>query len=190
MNPPRVYELTIPNSQRINSNTAIVQSIGTPFAVAAVFRFIGSRRINQQPSRSIGARRQTQVSSKVPIQAVSALYRKQLLRNKWKGPRAYGPISIDLNNPVAHRVKRKIRHRMQVEFAHEVGSVRFRGLYAEAKSDCNFLISSSFSDELDYFPLPRRQNALSGRMAFFLWTQIAIEHHLCHFRSEEGAGVP
>lgn len=31
MNPPSVYELTIPNSQRIKSNTAIVQSIGIPF---------------------------------------------------------------------------------------------------------------------------------------------------------------
>jgi hypothetical protein len=31
MNPPSVYELTMPNIQRINNRTAIVQSIGTPF---------------------------------------------------------------------------------------------------------------------------------------------------------------
>src|SRR5580692_1590782 len=31
MNPPNVYELTMPNSHRIISKTAIVQSIGTPF---------------------------------------------------------------------------------------------------------------------------------------------------------------
>lgn len=34
MNPPSVYELTIPNSQRINSTMAIVQSIGFPFLEA------------------------------------------------------------------------------------------------------------------------------------------------------------
>jgi hypothetical protein len=37
MNPPIVYELTMPNSQRINSKTAIVQSIGTPFVDVVVF---------------------------------------------------------------------------------------------------------------------------------------------------------
>jgi hypothetical protein len=31
MNPPRVYELTMPNSHRINSKTAIVQSIWLSF---------------------------------------------------------------------------------------------------------------------------------------------------------------
>jgi hypothetical protein len=36
MNPPNVYELTIPNSQRINSITAIVQSIGIPFRQVSV----------------------------------------------------------------------------------------------------------------------------------------------------------
>jgi hypothetical protein len=34
MNPPSVYELTIPNSQRIKSNMAIVQSIVIPFLEA------------------------------------------------------------------------------------------------------------------------------------------------------------
>jgi hypothetical protein len=31
MNPPSVYELTIPNNQRIKSNTAMVQSIVVSF---------------------------------------------------------------------------------------------------------------------------------------------------------------
>ena len=30
MNPPSVYELTMPNNQRITSKTAIVQSIAAP----------------------------------------------------------------------------------------------------------------------------------------------------------------
>jgi hypothetical protein len=34
MNPPSVYELTMPNNQRIKSKTAIVQSIATPFLEA------------------------------------------------------------------------------------------------------------------------------------------------------------
>src|SRR5216684_331756 len=36
MNPPSVYELTMPNSQRIKSKTAIVQSIGIPFLKVCV----------------------------------------------------------------------------------------------------------------------------------------------------------
>lgn len=38
MNPPSVYELTIPNSQRIRSSMAIVQSIGIPFPEAIYLR--------------------------------------------------------------------------------------------------------------------------------------------------------
>jgi len=37
MNPPSVYELTIPNSQRIKSNIAIVQSIVILLFVEAVY---------------------------------------------------------------------------------------------------------------------------------------------------------
>jgi hypothetical protein len=36
MNPPSVYELTIPNNQRIKSNTAMVQSIVVSFPGSGV----------------------------------------------------------------------------------------------------------------------------------------------------------
>jgi hypothetical protein len=37
MNPPKVYELTIPSNQRTRSITAMVQSIVNPFRVCAIF---------------------------------------------------------------------------------------------------------------------------------------------------------
>lgn len=37
MNPPKVYELTIPSNQRTRSITAIVQSIVNPFRARAIF---------------------------------------------------------------------------------------------------------------------------------------------------------
>jgi hypothetical protein len=37
MNPPKVYELTIPSNQRTRSITAMVQSIVNPFRARAIF---------------------------------------------------------------------------------------------------------------------------------------------------------
>lgn len=37
MNPPKVYELTIPSNQRTRSITAMVQSIVNPFRACAIF---------------------------------------------------------------------------------------------------------------------------------------------------------
>jgi len=48
MNPPNVYELTMPNSQRIKSKTAIVQSIDIPFLVAVC---LSSQQLQSNVSR-------------------------------------------------------------------------------------------------------------------------------------------
>src|ERR1700692_1828001 len=64
MNPPSVYELTMPNIQRINSKTAIVQSIGTPFLNLS----------NRLPRRSVERARQGSLSGENPIQYAISLY--------------------------------------------------------------------------------------------------------------------
>jgi hypothetical protein len=64
INPPRVYELTMPNSQRINNKTAIVQSIGTPFL----------NLFDQLTSLKFRATHFGEVSSGGPIRGAISLY--------------------------------------------------------------------------------------------------------------------
>jgi len=97
---------------------------------------------------------------------------------------------IDLHDSVANGVKRKVCDRMQVQFAHQVGSVSFRGLDAETKGNSDFLRGLAFGNELNHFPFTRRQNRLMiGVLAFAVGAQVPVEHHLRDFRCEEGPAI-
>jgi hypothetical protein len=52
MNPPSVYELTIPKAHRINSKTAIVQSIEISFSNHGDQRVTNRRKLKYEAARS------------------------------------------------------------------------------------------------------------------------------------------
>src|ERR1700722_3779902 len=78
---------------------------------------------------------------------------------------------------------------MQVEFSHEIGAMSFGGFYAEAERRGDFFGRLAFCDKLNYLTFARRENLLGCSFAFFVGAQIAIEHHLRDFGSEEGSPV-
>src|ERR1700691_1272639 len=78
---------------------------------------------------------------------------------------------------------------MQIKFAHEVGAVSLGGFHAQAQSDGDLFGGFSFSDQLDHFTLSWGQDAMLGIVVYLGRTEIAVEHHLRDFGSEEGSAV-
>jgi hypothetical protein len=100
MNPPSVYELTIPNSQRIKSNTAIVQSIVIPFQKAVSV---------QSTALELTYRAALPLSSKAPREGSISLYLWRIIKMTTPEPWSY---SVDVNDPIPYRIEGKGRYRM------------------------------------------------------------------------------
>jgi hypothetical protein len=58
-----------------------------------------------------------------------------------------------LNDLVADRIPYQFAYRVDFQLAHDVGSVRFRGLDADAEGGSNFLAAFSFREQLHDFAL-------------------------------------
>src|SRR5437660_3537969 len=139
MNPPKVYELTMPSSHKIRSTTAIVQSIVVFFSAldglalqAGVGAFRGQRKQNVRARlSSIGCRH------------------KQFCARDY---------SEHLHDAIADGVSRQVGHRVQAQFAHEIGTVSFRRLDAQIEGDGHLFAGLSLRQQLNDFALTRGQD--------------------------------
>lgn len=102
MNPPIVYELTMPNSQRIISKTAIVQSIGTPFVDV---------RVSFYPATQRSVRRLCCVE--YPAKALSGAQSRLSWADCAIDNVGLG-VLVNLDDAVPYGVEREICNRMQV----------------------------------------------------------------------------
>src|SRR6266849_7547455 len=73
-----------------------------------------------------------------------------------------GQGSLSLNDLILDGVSDHFTDGMKLQFAHDVSAVGFRGFYADAESDGNFLAAFSFGEELDDFTFARGE-AVAGR---------------------------
>ena len=80
---------------------------------------------------------------------------------------------------------------MQLEFAHDVGAVRFGGFYADAKGYSYFLAAFALRKQLHYFALPRREAAAKNGhvVGDCILLAEAIEQHVCSARGKEGTVI-
>src|ERR1700693_1434321 len=101
------------------------------------------------------------------------------------------PNESSLNNLVSDGVAHQLAYRMQLELAHDVGTMRFRGLHADAESHRHFLAAFSFGQQLHNFAFPRSESASENghviRNGILLAK--AVQQHVRGARSEEGPTV-
>ena len=68
--------------------------------------------------------------------------------------------ALCLNNSVADRISHERGRRIEIEFAHGGGAVRFHRLQADVQKLPDFLVRMSFGDELDHAALSVGKNQL------------------------------
>src|SRR6266852_2260632 len=73
-----------------------------------------------------------------------------------------GQGSLSLNDLILDGVADHFTDGMKFQFAHDVSAMGFRGFYADAQSDGNFLAAFSFGEELDDFAFAGSE-AVAGR---------------------------
>src|ERR1700722_2901137 len=102
----------------------------------------------------------------------------------------------NLHDSVSHRVAGEVGNRMEAEFAHEIGAMRFRGLDAEMQRHSDFLAGLSFRKQLNHLALSAGQNRGSLILSFLgsgsstvgnLPIKKPIQYHLADPGGEEGS---
>src|SRR5437868_7385756 len=91
-----------------------------------------------------------------------------------------------LNNVIANSIKNQFADGMQIELAHDIGTMSFSCLNTQAQCHRHLFRALSFGKELDDFPLAGRENLTfrfvrGTRFAF----QEAVQDHLGNFRSKK-----
>lgn len=152
MNPPNVYELTIPNSQRTRSTTAIVQSIGS-------ILLLSQNKPVRDSKHACETRLPSRNSLKYPVDlVVLGADLPYLGARKYPSGRSHLRFFtydglVDLDDSVSDCVKRQIRHGVQVEFPHEISAVGFRCFDAQIERHSDFFAGLALGKKLDHFPL-------------------------------------
>jgi hypothetical protein len=77
-----------------------------------------------------------------------------------------GRNQLSLDNRVTDSIPDEVTERVEIELAHDIGSVRFHGLDGNIQRD-SYLITLSFREQLDNFALPGSQGP-TDRSEFLL----------------------
>jgi hypothetical protein len=93
---------------------------------------------------------------------------------------AFGRRRDDLHDVVANGVQDQLAYRMNVQFAHEIRTMRFRRLYTETESHCNFLRTFSLGEQLHNLALARGQHIPGNRLLRSAF-EVSLENDLGNF---------